>query len=112
MRDEPDQIDVFCLGEDRFDQHGLATAVRLDLGRGRTAPVASPEHMVVEKLRWYRRGGRSPTGSFVMFRAYFRSVAKTWTWTGYANGPMRWVWVTCWGKPWWVPASCSSPNTP
>ena len=52
-----EKIDVFCLRDDPFAVAGLKNRIALDLGEGRTAPVASPGDMVVEKLRWYRRGG-------------------------------------------------------
>lgn len=51
------KIDVFCLRDDDFSQVGLARAEPLDLGDGRIPPVAAAGYMVVEKLRWYRRGG-------------------------------------------------------
>ncbi|MCB9664424.1 MAG: hypothetical protein H6732_09935 [Alphaproteobacteria bacterium] len=51
-----EKIDVFCTGE-RFAAHGLQHRRFLTLPDGRTAPVAAPEDMVVEKLRWFRRGG-------------------------------------------------------
>lgn len=51
-----EKIDVFCL-RDAFSAAGLSKRIAWDLGEGVTAPVAPPEHMVVEKLRWYRRGG-------------------------------------------------------
>jgi hypothetical protein len=51
-----EKIDVFCVhGE--FAAEGLRQRVQWDLGAGVIAPVASPGHMVVEKLRWFRRGG-------------------------------------------------------
>ena len=51
-----DKIDLFCAG-DPFARHGLENARRVPLADGREAPVAAPEDMVVEKLRWYRPGG-------------------------------------------------------
>lgn len=52
-----EKVDVFCIGDGTFAVAGLAGRTEWDLGGGRTAPVARPEYMVVEKLRWYRRGG-------------------------------------------------------
>jgi hypothetical protein len=54
--DTTEKIDVFCIGEP-FAAHGLHNRRLLTLPDGRVAPVAAPEDMVVEKLRWYRRGG-------------------------------------------------------
>jgi hypothetical protein len=51
-----EKIDVFCL-RDAFAADGLKKRVEWDLGEGLVAPVAPPGHMVIEKLRWYRRGG-------------------------------------------------------
>lgn len=51
------KVDVFCLRDDPFARAGLEGRIESDLGRGRAAPIASPQHMVVEKLRWYCRGG-------------------------------------------------------
>ena len=51
-----EKIDIFCV-RDAFTADGLAKRVDWDLGNGMVAPVAAPGHMVVEKLRWYRRGG-------------------------------------------------------
>ncbi|MCB9675224.1 MAG: hypothetical protein H6737_08910 [Alphaproteobacteria bacterium] len=54
--DSVEKIDVFCV-RDAFAADGLKKRVDWDLGDGLVAPVAPPGHMVVEKLRWYRRGG-------------------------------------------------------
>ncbi len=51
-----EKIDVFCAGE-TFARHGLQNRRVLTLPDGREVPVSAPEDMVVEKLRWYRRGG-------------------------------------------------------
>lgn len=51
-----EKIDVFCAGE-TFARHGLQNRRVLTLPDGRQVPVAAPEDMVVEKLRWFRRGG-------------------------------------------------------
>ena len=51
-----EKIDVFSVGE-RFARHCLENRRTLTLADGRVAPLAAPEDMVVEKLRWYRRGG-------------------------------------------------------
>ena len=52
-----EKVDVFVVRGSRFARGGLDAREQIDLGDGRTAPVAAPAHMVVEKLRWYRRGG-------------------------------------------------------
>lgn len=54
--DTTEKIDVFCAGEP-FARHGLQNRRFLTLPDGREVPVAAPEDMVVEKLRWFRRGG-------------------------------------------------------
>lgn len=51
-----DKIDVFCVGTP-FARHCLDRRRTISLGDGRKLPVAAPETMVVEKLRWYRLGG-------------------------------------------------------
>lgn len=47
---------MFCI-RDAFASDGLNKRVEWDLGDELVAPVAPPGHMVIEKLRWYRRGG-------------------------------------------------------
>lgn len=54
--DTTEKIDVFCVGEP-FAAHGLRNLRIVTLPDGRKAPVAAPEDMIVEKLRWFRRGG-------------------------------------------------------
>lgn len=55
--DTVEKVDVFCVRAGSFGARGLDTPVLLTLADGTTLPVARPEHMVVEKLRWFRRGG-------------------------------------------------------
>lgn len=52
-----EKIDVFCVSTNPFARHDLTNRRMLELLDGRMVPVAAPDDMVVEKLRWFRRGG-------------------------------------------------------
>lgn len=50
------KVDIFVAADDDFSRDEFARAEVKDTGEGELK-VASAEHMVVEKLRWYRLGG-------------------------------------------------------
>lgn len=51
------KIDVFVPALDLVVRRELARARVFDLGDGRELALASPEDVIVQKLRWYRLGG-------------------------------------------------------
>lgn len=55
--DPPFKIELFILSEDAHDQERFRRR-RLEPIRGRPVPVASPEDVVVTKLRWSKNGRR------------------------------------------------------
>lgn len=50
------KIDLFIAGGTPLDRQQLARRQRVDLG-GRTFYVHPPEDILLQKLRWYRKGG-------------------------------------------------------
>ena len=53
------KIDLFVLPDDRHARQEMARRRPLPLpgSEGRAVPVASPEDIILQKLRWYRLGG-------------------------------------------------------
>jgi hypothetical protein len=51
------KIDVFVAGGTPLDRQQLARRLAVDLGDGRRLHVHPPEDILLQKLRWYRRGG-------------------------------------------------------
>jgi hypothetical protein len=51
------KVALFVAGGTPLDSQQLARRMRVDLGDGRTLYVHPPEDIVLQKLRWYRRGG-------------------------------------------------------
>lgn len=50
------KVDVYLLGESRFDRSEFARRVRIDFEHAGQADLATPEDLVLSKLRWYRMG--------------------------------------------------------
>lgn len=54
------KVDVFVLGKSAFEQSAFERCIVRELGEGadvRPFPFTTPEDMVVQKLRWFRKGG-------------------------------------------------------
>jgi hypothetical protein len=51
------KVDIHVAGGTALDEQQLHRRQRVDLGGGRTLHVHPPEDIVLQKLRWYRRGG-------------------------------------------------------
>jgi hypothetical protein len=51
------KIDLFIAGGTPLDAQQLARRQAVDLGAGRVLHVHPPEDILLQKLRWYRRGG-------------------------------------------------------
>jgi hypothetical protein len=51
------KVDIFVAGGTPLDQQQLQRRQRVELGPGRTIYVHPPEDILLQKLRWYRRGG-------------------------------------------------------
>ncbi|MBL9038586.1 MAG: hypothetical protein JNG84_08750 [Archangium sp.] len=54
------KVDVFCVRADGYQAEALTRTVRLELERDdpfSAVEVASPEDVIISKLRWYRLGG-------------------------------------------------------
>ena len=51
------KVDLFVAGGTPLDASQLARRQAVDLGDGRRIFVHPPEDMLLQKLRWYRRGG-------------------------------------------------------
>ncbi len=51
------KVDLFVAGGTPLDRQQLARRVVVDLGEGRRLHVHPPEDILLQKLRWYRRGG-------------------------------------------------------
>lgn len=51
------KVDVFVAGGTPLDAQQLRRRLEVDLGDGRKLHVHPPEDILLQKLRWYRRGG-------------------------------------------------------
>lgn len=51
------KIDLFVAGGTTLDAQQLARRHPVDVGAGRTLPVHPPEDILLQKLRWYQKGG-------------------------------------------------------
>jgi hypothetical protein len=51
------KVDLFVAGGTPLDARQLARRLAVDLGDGRCLYVHPPEDILLQKLRWYRRGG-------------------------------------------------------
>jgi hypothetical protein len=51
------KVDLFVAGGTPLDVQQIARRVAVDVGGGRVLHVHPPEDIVLQKLRWYRRGG-------------------------------------------------------
>jgi hypothetical protein len=51
------KIDLFVAGGTPLDAQQLARRIAVDVGGGRILHVHPPEDILLQKLRWYRRGG-------------------------------------------------------
>lgn len=51
------KVDLFVAGGTPLDQQQLERRQRVDMGRGRILHLHPPEDILLQKLRWYRRGG-------------------------------------------------------
>lgn len=52
------KIDFFLQGRSPIDEEAFARAVQVELKPGSTVPVACPEHILIQKLRWYNLGNQ------------------------------------------------------
>lgn len=53
------KADIYLLGADEFSRAQMARASAVDLQPGESLPFASPEDVILHKLRWYRMGGET-----------------------------------------------------
>lgn len=53
------KIDLFVAGGTPLDARQLARRLAVDLGNGRTVYIHPPEDILLQKLRWFRRGGET-----------------------------------------------------
>jgi hypothetical protein len=53
------KIDIFVAGGTPLDEQQLKRRRQVDLGAGRVLHVHPPEDILLQKLRWYRRGGEA-----------------------------------------------------
>jgi hypothetical protein len=51
------KVDIFVAGGTPLDEQQLRRRQAVDVGRGRTLHVHPPEDILLQKLRWYRKGG-------------------------------------------------------
>ncbi|MGD9903485.1 MAG: hypothetical protein AB7U83_08435 [Vicinamibacterales bacterium] len=51
------KIDLFVAGGTPLDAQQLARRMAVDVGGGRLLHIHPPEDILLQKLRWYRRGG-------------------------------------------------------
>lgn len=51
------KVDIFVAGGTPLDEQQLKRRREVNLGPGRTLYVHPPEDILLQKLRWYRRGG-------------------------------------------------------
>jgi hypothetical protein len=51
------KVDLFVAGGTPLDARQIARRLAVDLGDGRRLHVHPPEDILLQKLRWYRRGG-------------------------------------------------------
>jgi len=51
------KVDLFVAGGTPLDDRQLARRLAVELGDGRRLHVHPPEDILLQKLRWYRRGG-------------------------------------------------------
>ena len=51
------KVDLFVAGGTPLDIQQIARRVAVDVGDGRILHVHPPEDILLQKLRWYRRGG-------------------------------------------------------
>lgn len=51
------KVDLFVAGGTPLDTRQLARRLPVDLGDGRRLYIHPPEDILLQKLRWYRRGG-------------------------------------------------------
>ena len=51
------KVDIFVAGGTPLDEQQLHRRQAVDIGGGRTLHVHPPEDILLQKLRWYRKGG-------------------------------------------------------
>lgn len=51
------KVDLFVAGGTPLDAQQIARRLVVDVGGGRRLPVHPPEDILLQKLRWFRRGG-------------------------------------------------------
>lgn len=51
------KVDLFVAGGTALDSRQIARRLPVDLGDGRRLHIHPPEDILLQKLRWYRRGG-------------------------------------------------------
>lgn len=56
-RDTNIKVDLFVAGGTPLDEQQLARRTRVEMRSGQSAYVNTPEDILLQKLRWYRRGG-------------------------------------------------------
>jgi hypothetical protein len=53
------KVDLFVAGGTPLDEEQLRRRILVDIGAGRRLPFHPPEDVLLQKLRWFRRGGES-----------------------------------------------------
>jgi hypothetical protein len=53
------KVDLFVAGGTPLDTEQLARRQAVDVGGGRVLPIHPPEDILLQKLRWYQRGGQT-----------------------------------------------------
>ena len=51
------KVDIYLSGSDAFAREQFLTLQSIEVVAGESLPFASPEQVVLQKLRWYRLGG-------------------------------------------------------
>jgi hypothetical protein len=71
------KVDVFVVGEDRFDGARVAQGRPVPLAPGRTLKVDRAEFTLIRKLEWFRRGGEVSDRQWQDILAILRIQAAT-----------------------------------
>jgi hypothetical protein len=53
------KVDIFVAGGTPLDEQQLRRSLAVDLGSGRVIRVHPPEDILLQKLRWFRKGGEA-----------------------------------------------------
>lgn len=75
------KVDVYILGSTDFDRAEFARRVRVDFGEAGEADVATPEDLVLSKLRWYRMGNEISERQWSDVLGVFRVRGESLDWS-------------------------------